>query len=842
MASQPRSSRRTVILLAWALVLASASAAVYLVREALEERQVVAAAVDLRFVALTVVSTEALGLEGDLMLVPVAGLEESLDYLDQSHDLALHGLSGTERAEVESNLAELVETGRLLLARIEAAQTGALVEPVLGVDDAGAVTPASPVDELTGNETGRTLLDVLGRAADDATSDAHRAEQGATVALAVAVLVAALAVWLTLRLYYQQLRDRAVANVQARAGERLERLLNDSPDVFVLIDKSDQITYRSSSASRLFPAEITTGAELVALANDGPTRHALAIHLDSAVPGRRSELFELTDVNGSCGWYEVQVSDLTDDDLVDGHLVTIRDVTRQEQLRRDLSRQARTDLLTGLANRRALDPLLSETEQIARAEGGTVALISLDLDGFKAINDTLGHQAGDDLLVQVTARLREVTRSSDTLVRLGGDEFAVVLPRLNSAEEAYLVAERYLTVLDAPFNIDHHLEHLRISIGVAATEDPSHVPSLVSEADVAMYHAKRSGGGQVATFEPSMEQTTATTSRITRALRAADFNREFSLVFQPIVDIDGTRIVSLETLLRWDSPTLGSIGPNDFIPVAERSGDICNIGAWVFENVCRQVSEWERVGLDPDLSVSVNVSPRQLATDDCVPGLLAAIARWGLHTSRFVIEVTESTVIDSNSASIRRLDELRQAGLRIAIDDFGSGYSNLGQLLSVPFDLIKIDRSLLVTLTDMRQAAHGDPTEPCAIMSAIVSIAGIFDAPVVCEGVEVDLQRVSLKASGITYIQGYLTGRPVPPTEIEASLIAGGLLDGAPPRLTGIRGLASAGRRPVPLINGLISLGWVGARPGVDPRFRGRCRRRPPHRGGWHRPRHRWRR
>ncbi len=447
----------------------------------------------------------------------------------------------------------------------------------------------------------------------------------------------------------------------------------------------------------------------------------------------------------------------------------VRSRTSEMRLRRDLQRQANTDLLTGLPNRRVLDPALEVARSRMSSSGGTTALIFLDLDGFKDINDTLGHHEGDALLVQVAARLQGAQRAGDLLLRLGGDEFAVVLSDVSGPDGAELAAYRYLQILNDPFEVGSRPEVLRTSVGVTTTNDPTNVAGLTAEADLAMYEAKRSGGNAVAVFDRSMETRSDETSRITRALRAANYDDEFAVVYQPIVTVNGGHTTGFEALLRWNSPSLGSVGPNEFIPIAERSGEINKIGQWVLNDVCRQISTWDREHEHRDLSVSFNVSPHQLSQDHFVGSVLQTLDVWGVPPSRLVVEVTESAVLDHRGLAVQRLAELREAGLRVSIDDFGSGYSNLGQLLHVPFDIIKIDRSLLLTLTAMRESAGGDSSDPCAIMQAIVSIASVFDAPVICEGVETEQQRVSLQASGITHLQGYLTGRPAPPELLEPS-------------------------------------------------------------------------
>lgn len=434
-------------------------------------------------------------------------------------------------------------------------------------------------------------------------------------------------------------------------------------------------------------------------------------------------------------------------------------------LRDDLFHQANTDLLTGLANRRRLTAVLDETREWMAA-GSWVGFVTFDLDGFKDINDDLGNGAGDDLLRQVAARLEESRRRVDHLIHLGGDEFAVVLVGLESADGAMVAAGRYLELIAGPYTVGDRQEQLRLSGGVTATNQPEQVETLPLEADMAVQEAKRRGGGALLAFEPSMEAESTENGRIVRALRSADHDREFRMVYQPIVTVDRSEVLAYEALLRWTSPILGDVGPDRFIPVAERSGEICPIGKWVLEDVCRQIRTW--IDLDPESQahVSVNVSPMQLAEDGFVDCVVATLDRWGVPPHRMAIEVTESAVLDRRSGAVQRLAALREAGLKISIDDFGSGYSNLGQLLEVPFDILKIDRSLLVTLSGMREQAGGDPQGPCSIMAAIVSIASVFSAAVVCEGVETETQRISLLASGVTHVQGYLTGRPAAPEEI----------------------------------------------------------------------------
>ena len=447
---------------------------------------------------------------------------------------------------------------------------------------------------------------------------------------------------------------------------------------------------------------------------------------------------------------------------------------RELGLRQELIEQASTDLLTGLPNRRGLERATIAATSIL--EGATsdrrIGFIVIDLDGFKTFNDLFGHRAGDEVLQQVAARLVGVVRPSEQLFRLGGDEFGIMLTDLDASDDGVAAAERYLAAFDHPFDFEARVELLRPSVGVATTDDPTHIEWMFVEADLAMYEAKRGGGGSVAGYDPSQSGPSRSEGALTRALRSADYDREFSLVYQPIVRIENGELLCHEALLRWSSREFGAVGPADFIPVAERNGEICTIGRWVLRMICEQLAAWNRDPATAGAVVSWNVSSRQLAQRDFVPEVLTALDGPGIDRHQLIVEVTESAVIDSTVAA-RRLETLRASGVRVAIDDFGSGYSNLGQLLEVPVDIIKIDRSLLVRLTEMRQRLGGDPSQPCAIMGAIVSIAAIFESVVVCEGVETDLQRLSLQRSGVTHAQGYLVGRPTPPRRLVAPAASG---------------------------------------------------------------------
>ncbi len=720
------------------------TAAGWAAAEALEERRSAAAARDLQMASMTIETADAVALLGGQPHVDEVA--SAVEHLATDHELALHALSPQQAARADELIDQIADCGRALLGP-------------------GADGPAA--------HDHRELHDLLELASRRAAANAAVAERQAVTAVAAAAIAVVLGAWVLGRTRRRQRYERSRAEASLLAGRRMAALIDDSPDIFVVLDAADRITFRSMSADGLLGPDAVFGDDLVELADPGDQQAFRAL-LGRSDADERSEVFRLAGPTGATGWFEVRVSDLSHDPLVDGHVVTARDISDEVHLRDELERLANTDVLTGLPNRRILPTALDGAALALRGDGTMMALLTIDIDGFKVINDTLGHLAGDQLLARVGDRLRDTVGPDAVVLRLGGDEFAVVISGIASESAALACGERLLQVLAEPIRLDDRLEPGNASIGVAVTADPDHVGLLLGEADVAMYAAKRQGGSTVVLFETELSTTASRATHLTRALRAADLDREMSIVYQPIVTALGSEVVGVEALLRWTSPEFGGVGPDEFIPLAETSGEICRIGTWVLGEVCRQIAAWTEMGIDPDLTVSVNVSPRQLAEEDYVRQVLATAEAWSIPPSRLAVEITESVALEQTGLARTRLEQLRRAGIQISIDDFGAGYSNLGQLLRVPFDVIKIDRSLLLTLTAMREQGGNDPSGPCAIMEAIVSIASILDAPVICEGVETEQQRRSLQASGIRYVQGYLTGRPAPADVVTPRLVAAG--------------------------------------------------------------------
>ena len=378
----------------------------------------------------------------------------------------------------------------------------------------------------------------------------------------------------------------------------------------------------------------------------------------------------------------------------------------------------------------------------------------LDLDGFKVINDSLGHGAGDELLLALAPRLQGTVRPSDTIGRLGGDEFVAVCELSGGPEEATRVAERMAAVVREPFAMDSGRHHVSASVGIAiATSRLDTADALLRDADAAMYRAKGKGRGQCELFDDTMRAQVVARLRIEAELRQALDRRELRVYFQPIVDVHDGRPTAVEALVRWEHPQRGLIPPGDFIPVAEETGLIVELGRWVLEESCRQVATWQRE-LDFPLNLSVNVSGRQIAGSPFAAEAAAIARRHGLWPGTLALEITESVLIGEAEASASMLSSFRDHGLRLELDDFGTGYSSLSYLKRFPLDGIKIDRSFL----------EGIDTDPRAqaIVQAVVHMAWALGVGVITEGVETERQLAALRTLGCHKAQGFLFSPPVP--------------------------------------------------------------------------------
>ncbi|MGE5651097.1 MAG: EAL domain-containing protein [Bacillota bacterium] len=447
---------------------------------------------------------------------------------------------------------------------------------------------------------------------------------------------------------------------------------------------------------------------------------------------------------------------------------TVIDITERKIHEAQIRHQATHDALTGLPNRNLLHDRLQQAMANARRNNQIAAVAFIDLDQFKFINDSLGHQVGDELLKVIGARLRASMRASDTVARQGGDEFVLVLDNHRSCEAVSDIVRRVIALVAEPWSARGLELQVTCSVGVSVfPADGSDAETLLRNADSAMYKAKELGRNTFRYFSAEMNRHATQRLELLNSLRHALANDEFVLQYQPKVQLATARVIGAEALIRWHSAARGVVSPGNFIPLAEESGLIIAIGEWVLRTACAQNVAWQRAG-HPPLPIAVNLSPRQLARDDIVDVVADALQSAGLEPRWLELEITENDVMRDVDKSLATLIRLKQLGVKISIDDFGTGYSSLNYLKRFPVDTLKIDRSFVSDI-----AADADDA---AIVKAVISLAHILNLNVVAEGVETDGQRRFLVENGCDEVQGYYFGRPMPAPEFAgACFYPGGL-------------------------------------------------------------------
>ena len=418
-----------------------------------------------------------------------------------------------------------------------------------------------------------------------------------------------------------------------------------------------------------------------------------------------------------------------------------------------MSQRAFSDPLTQLADRSLFKSRLEHASESAMRTGATPAVLFIDIDDFKTVNDSLGHSAGDHLLTEVGQRIRRALRGDDTAARMGGDEFAILVESA-TVEEASRLADRVLRLLREPFAVGGHTLPIRISIGIAlAHTRPGEADDLLRDADTAMYVAKAAGKDRYAVFEPRMHEAALNRLRLKTDLDGAVERDELTIDYQPVVDLKTGAVNGVEALLRWRHPERGMVPPLEFIPLAEETDLIVEIGRRVLDRACQKAADWRT--LIPDLTVYVNISVRQLQDPELVADVTAALGGSDLAPDRLVLEITESGLMEDVERTIVALNAVRALGVRIAIDDFGTGHSSLSYLRQLPVDILKIDRSFI---SELREAQGGE-----TIASVIVRLARTLGLQVIAEGVEEPHQWAALSTAGCDAAQGYLLGRPMRP-------------------------------------------------------------------------------
>ena len=577
-----------------------------------------------------------------------------------------------------------------------------------------------------------------------------------------------------------QVVERTAAQEALRTSEAHTRLIIETAgDAFIAIDADSTVLEWNQAAERIFGwsrdeilgrtlpetiiPEHQRDAHLRGLERFHATGHGAVIGRRIEITGRRRDGTELP-------------VELTPWAVGTGDNVRfnafVADITKRKEFERQLRHQALHDTLTGLPNRALLLDRLGHALARGRRERLLTAVLFIDLDRFKTINDTYGHDGGDRLLLAVAERLRAALRPSDTVARLGGDEFVVVCEALGNRHEAVAIAERLIGAMRAPVTLQGTAVVVSASVGLAVTEGDTHDPEqLLGDADLAMYRAKERRTGVYELFDESMRLRLAERLSIETALRAAIPRGELTTHYQPIVSLADGRWTAFEALARWCHPERGMVPPSEFIPVAEETGLIADLGGHIMRVACAQLASW--MGAHPqfaDATMAINVSVHQIEQDDFVESVATLLARLRCSARHLVLEITESAVMKDEALMVSRLAELRELGVGLAIDDFGTGYSSLGRLSRLPVDSLKVDRSLVA---EIDASTTGE-----ALVSAAIAVAHSLGLRVVAEGVETPSQRDALAALGCDAAQGYLLGPPVAAEEIDAALASWPRLSG----------------------------------------------------------------
>jgi diguanylate cyclase (GGDEF)-like protein/PAS domain S-box-containing protein len=542
-------------------------------------------------------------------------------------------------------------------------------------------------------------------------------------------------------------------------GQHFRSLIRNASDVITIIDAAGVISYQTPSVGWVlgYPPGILVGTDLAELMHPEDVENFAdqVAQTSAGMPAPAAIGCRMRHRNGSWRWTETVVNNLLHDPTVSGVVLSTRDVSDRRELEEQLRTQAFFDALTELPNRTLFLERLREAEQSLEVHGTPLALLYLDMDNLKAVNDNVGHEGGDRLLQVVSTRIQDCLRPADVFARLEGDKFAVLLAGPASEREAPRTAERILAALAQPVLIDDSFIQPAASLGLSTSAAcATSGIGLLRAADVALSIAKAAGKGRYETFQPRHHAAQLDRERLQADLDHALEAEQFVLHYQPIVDLDSGRIQGYEALVRWQHAHRGLVPPLDFIPLAESCGLIVPIGRWVLREATQQAATWQQAGDPAGVHVSVNVSVRQFRHPDLLNDVAEALHRSGLPAHLLTLEITESLFAADISDVTSKLERLKGLGVRLALDDFGTGYSSLSYLRRFPFDILKIDKSFVEGIDANRQNQ--------AVAGAIVTLGQTLGLDLVAEGIETAGELRSLEALGVHLGQGFHLGRPGP--------------------------------------------------------------------------------
>ncbi|GAB2848468.1 hypothetical protein GCM10027074_14020 [Streptomyces deserti] len=567
-------------------------------------------------------------------------------------------------------------------------------------------------------------------------------------------------------------------------------LVQNASDVILILDDDNRVRYASPSAAQVLGVPGLEGTHLIDLVPPEDSRAVVETlgRIRSGEYQSRREHWRMIRADRSSIEVEVRWSDLREEATVGGVVLTLRDVTEQRKLERELTHQAFHDSLTGLANRVLFQDRVSHALVQAQRDGTVVGVLFIDVDDFKVVNDMHGHSVGDELLVALSLRLQTAVRASDTAARIGGDEFALLVEGSVSPTGVERFTEHVMGVFAEPFRLSVGPVSTYASIGVATTEDSIDSVELLTHADLALYAAKTAGKRQWRRYHPDLQRGMAERATLQEGLDSSSIETSFMVLYQPIVELTSGRITGFEALVRWPHSTRGMVLPEQFITLAEESGQIVPLGAWVLDRAATDAVRWQgslrrdRTAKGSEPYVSVNVSPRQFRDEEFYQVIRRALDLSGIEPSSLVLELTESVLMYNDERILAEMSSLTDLGIRIAIDDFGTGYSSLSYLREFPISILKIDKSFIHEL--------GRSPEQYALVEGITHLADTLGLTVIAEGVEDVRQQELLISMGCRFGQGYLFAEPVTADEAEHLVLA-------PPlgRLAGVPGAPPAGKR-----------------------------------------------